>query len=242
MRSFLRSPFTIAVAAAVLLGGGAMYLSQVLPAKRPVPVVTPIQQPTDAPKLQRKERIRVTTPKKGERIRSPLVVKGEARGNWYFEASFPVALKDSAGTIIARGIASAIGGEWMTEAFVPFEATLKFPPPKNTAEGGILILEKDNPSGLPENDAKIEIPILFATAKAVSVRRAAAPCFVGGCSREICSDTRGIISACLYSPEFACYKTAVCERQKNSECGWTESTKLGQCIADAKGKERDIVF
>jgi Tfp pilus assembly protein PilZ len=42
-------------------------------------------------------------------ITSPLVIKGEARGPWFFEASFPVFLTDWDGLIIAEGIATAEG-------------------------------------------------------------------------------------------------------------------------------------
>ncbi|MCX6384936.1 MAG: hypothetical protein NTV16_10770 [Actinobacteria bacterium] len=43
--------------------------------------------------------------------------------------------------------------------FVPFKAQIKFEKP--ATDTGVLILEKDNPSGLSENDAKIEIPVRF---------------------------------------------------------------------------------
>jgi len=86
-------------------------------------------------------------------------VKGEARGNWYFEASFPVVLTDWDGLIIASGVATA-EGNWMTTDFVPFTATLDFTKP-NYGSNGSLILKKDNPSGLPENDDSLEIMVKF---------------------------------------------------------------------------------
>lgn len=89
---------------------------------------------------------------------SPLLIKGKARGQWYFEASFPVILKDANGKIIAQAPAQA-QGEWMTTEFVPFTATLTFSKPATAT--GTLILHKDNPSGLPENDDSIEIPLTF---------------------------------------------------------------------------------
>ncbi|MFA6272943.1 MAG: Gmad2 immunoglobulin-like domain-containing protein [Candidatus Paceibacterota bacterium] len=98
---------------------------------------------------------------------SPLVIKGKARGQWFFEASFPVILADWDGRIIAQGIAQAnppAGGDWMTENFVPFEATLEFVKPEfigDFSKRGFLILKKDNPSGLPEHDDALEIPLVF---------------------------------------------------------------------------------
>ncbi len=99
----------------------------------------------------------------GDTVSSPLTVTGEARGNWFFEASFPVILTDWDGRIIAQVPAQA-QGEWMTEEFVPFSATLTFttPIPGDPAVNrGALILQKDNPSGLPEHDDALEIPVVF---------------------------------------------------------------------------------
>lgn len=110
--------------------------------------------------------IRLTTPRPNATIKSPLIVKGEARGNWFFEASFPVSLTNWDGLILAEGIATA-EGEWMTTEFVPFTATLNFTNPAAEASNeayakrGTLILKKDNPSGLPEHNAALEIPVLF---------------------------------------------------------------------------------
>ncbi|OGY63314.1 MAG: hypothetical protein A3I24_02100 [Candidatus Harrisonbacteria bacterium RIFCSPLOWO2_02_FULL_41_13b] len=101
--------------------------------------------------------IKIFTPKLGEVTVSPLVVTGEARGFWFFEASFPVKLVDEQGNLIVQGIAQA-QDEWMTENFVPFKVTLEF---STFATSGFLVLEKDNPSGLPENADEIRAPIRF---------------------------------------------------------------------------------
>ena len=109
--------------------------------------------------IEKMDLIRINTPRPNQMISSPLTIKGEARGNWYFEASFPVILTNWDGLIIAEGIAQA-KGDWMTTDFVPFEATLTFTVDKNTySNRGSLILRKDNPSGLPQNDNALEIPI-----------------------------------------------------------------------------------
>lgn len=103
--------------------------------------------------------IRVSNPLPNQIISSPLVIKGEARGSWFFEASFPVVLTDWDGLIIAQGIATA-QSDWMTADFVPFTATLTFKNP-TYKNNGSLILKKDNPSGLPEHDNALEFPIIF---------------------------------------------------------------------------------
>ncbi len=102
--------------------------------------------------------IRVSNPRPNQIILSPLLVEGDARGPWFFEASFPVRLFDGNGKEIAIAIAQA-KREWMTEEFVPFGARLEFAKPA-TGEGTI-IFEKDNPSGLSEHDDSLIMPIRF---------------------------------------------------------------------------------
>ncbi len=102
--------------------------------------------------------IQVAAPTAGEVITSPVTISGRARGNWYFEASFPIKLLDANGKLLAIKPAQA-DGEWMTENFVPFSVNLEFEEP--ATDTGTLILEKDNPSGLPEHSAEIRIPIRF---------------------------------------------------------------------------------
>ena len=105
-----------------------------------------------------KELITVETPLENEVISSPLVIKGKAKGYWFFEASFPILLTDISGNRIAEGYATA-EEDWMTEDFIPFSAQIEFEAIEQ--EKGILILKKANASGLSENDDSIEIPIQF---------------------------------------------------------------------------------
>ncbi len=58
------------------------------------------------------------------------------------------------------------------------------------------------------------------------------PCRIGGCSGELCSD-QVLVSACIWRPEFACYRTATCEPQASGECGWTMTRGLAACLACA---------
>jgi len=57
-------------------------------------------------------------------------------------------------------------------------------------------------------------------------------CFVGGCSGQICSDEPGGISTCEFRAEYACYRTAQCERQTTGKCSWTETPELKMCLAN----------
>lgn len=102
--------------------------------------------------------ITVTSPQAYQTITSPLNISGQAKGTWYFEASFPIKLLDGNGNQIAQTIATA-QSDWMTTNFVPFTAVLNFTTPSTAT--GTLIFEKDNPSGLPANADQISIPINF---------------------------------------------------------------------------------
>lgn len=169
------------------------------------------------------DRIRVITPAAGQLTTSPLTVTGEARGNWYFEASFPVKLLDANGNVIVSHYATA-QGEWMTAEFVPFMSTLTFATPATAT--GTLVLEKDNPSGLPEHDASVRIPVRF---RADDAPAPLARCRPSGCSGQICAD-QDMVSDCMFRPEYACYRTATCERQADGACGWTQTEALTQCL------------
>ena len=102
------------------------------------------------------------TPQPYQEITSPVTITGKARGNWFFEASFPIEIVNWDGLIIGQGIATA-DGDWMTTEFVPFTATISYSFATDTPYNrGALILKKDNPSGLPEHDDSREIPITFS--------------------------------------------------------------------------------
>jgi hypothetical protein len=94
----------------------------------------------------------------GSKITSPVSIQGEARGTWFFEASFPIEVRDEEGNVLGSGIATA-KSEWMTENFVPFSAQISFSAGGKT--NGFLALIKDNPSGEPEFDDELLIPVSF---------------------------------------------------------------------------------
>lgn len=108
--------------------------------------------------LEKTDLIRTNNPRPNQKITSPLLVTGEARGYWFFEASFPVEIYDSNNNLLGIGVAQA-QGEWMTTDFVSFSVTLQFS--TSPTPTGTLILKRDNPSGLPENDDQLIIPVLF---------------------------------------------------------------------------------
>lgn len=226
----------LTVVAAV--AGGLLWYS----VSRAPSIVVPAFQPASL--LKTDPRVRIIAPQAGETIESPAEVSGEARGIWFFEASFPVKVLDGDGVVLGAGVAQALG-EWMTEEFVPFKAIINFSPPKFAT--GTVVLERDNPSGLPEHAAEVLIPIRFGTSAALVTPEesstvsqtpppaSAGKCFIGGCSSQVCSDKEGVITTCDYRPEYACFKTARCERQTNGACGWTMTPELAACLEKQRG-------
>lgn len=101
--------------------------------------------------------IRNVSVKSGDQVTSGMEISGEARGTFFSEGVFPAELLNENGTILAQANAAA-DGEWMTEDFVPFRVSFTFTTADTT---GVLVLKKDNPSGLPEHDEKLEIPVTF---------------------------------------------------------------------------------
>jgi hypothetical protein len=92
----------------------------------------------------------------GDKIQSPITLTGKARGNWFFEASFPIRLKDLSGNVITTTIAQA-QSDWMTTEFVPFSAKLEFKVTTDTPAE--LVFAADNPSGLPQNDRDLSFKV-----------------------------------------------------------------------------------
>lgn len=108
----------------------------------------------------------VETPRPNSVISSPLSLVGKARGYWFFEATAPVELLDGSGKVIGQGIITS-AGDWMTEEYVTFTGTVNFvnsyfDSQLTTQKNGIVRFKNDNPSGLPEKELALEVPIRFA--------------------------------------------------------------------------------
>jgi len=109
--------------------------------------------------IHRENSIRVRVPGAHQILKSPFTALGEARGVWFFEGDFPVKVLDEEGNLIKMAIAKA-QGDWMTEDFVPFLVRIDFNVEKTTY--GTLVFQKDNPSGLPQNDFEFAVPIVLS--------------------------------------------------------------------------------
>ena len=162
--------FFLGVFFATFVGGGLYWyfyhplLANVVDSIKDAVMETPIGDVLDKIKpAEKPDLIKVDSPLPNQEISSPLLVTGQARGYWFFEASFPVRLLDGNGKEIAIKPAEA-QDDWMTEEFVPFKAVLEFKMP--SSDFGTLILEKDNPSGLPEKADELRMPVRFKQSSA----------------------------------------------------------------------------
>lgn len=121
------------------------------PTATSTPPVATLTQPLSA-------RVVVTSPKANSTVGNTFVVSGAAPGPWYFEASFPIKIVDKENNFIGQGIAQA-QGEWMTTDQVTFTATITL---NGTYSGpATVVLLRDNPSGMPENDDSVSVPVVI---------------------------------------------------------------------------------
>lgn len=102
-------------------------------------------------------RVVVTSPMSGATVPKSFTVTGTAPGPWYFEASFPIKVVDANNNFIGQGIAEA-QTDWMVVGDVSFIAAVTTTGYSGSAT---LVLMRDNPSGMPENDDSISIPIVI---------------------------------------------------------------------------------
>lgn len=126
----------------------------------------PEPQPSPSPTPTTSDEIILTSPQINQIVSSPITIEGMARGYWFFEASFPVKLFDDKRQEIATHHVQATS-DWMTTDFVPFKGELLYNAIATTS--AILVLQKDNPSGLPENDKSIEIPIIISPTDSMEI-------------------------------------------------------------------------
>ncbi|MFA6536254.1 MAG: Gmad2 immunoglobulin-like domain-containing protein [Candidatus Paceibacterota bacterium] len=110
--------------------------------------------------LFRTDSVKISEPLPDILLADQIRISGFARGNWFFEASFPIELRDGSDKVVGQTIATA-KTDWMTTEFVPFEASLTLP--KHLLGRGAIVFKKDNPSGLPEFDDYVTLPVLFST-------------------------------------------------------------------------------
>jgi hypothetical protein len=101
----------------------------------------------------------VSSPSANMKVVSPLKIAGTVPAGWMFEGIFPIKLVDSNRKLIVQGQAKEkVAGSWQSGLPIEFTATLVF---KSASGSGFLILQNDNPSGLPTNSKSLEVPVSF---------------------------------------------------------------------------------
>ena len=108
--------------------------------------------------LEYRDEIIVDSPTPGQLLMNGEHIRGRARGNWFFEGSFSGEIVDANGKHLGTVIITA-PGNWMTSEFVRFIGDVLFSTPSTPT--GKLKLHNANPSGLPENEKVLVIPVNF---------------------------------------------------------------------------------
>ena len=161
-----RLGWTVVIVLALVIAAMAIaVIGLPAPAKAPVATTTaPSSSPATSPQQTSGTpqtaagSIVVSSPQPNASVAQSFTVSGEAPNTWYFEAVFPVQVRDDNGDVIGRGEAQA-QTDWTISGTVPFTANLTVDASYHGP--ATLILHNDNPSGLPENDDSIAVPIVI---------------------------------------------------------------------------------
>jgi len=101
----------------------------------------------------------VSYPEDNQEVLSPIKISGKARGNWFFEGSFPIQLVDTNGNTLGTSIATS-SEDWMTTEFINFNSELSFEKSTSTRRA-VLVLKKDNPSGISDFDQSVFVRVIL---------------------------------------------------------------------------------
>jgi hypothetical protein len=55
-------------------------------------------------------------------------------------------------------------------------------------------------------------------------------CVKTGCLGTICSNTKVVVTKCLWKPWYICYKDHSCIIKKSGDCGWDKTKRLKSCL------------
>ncbi len=110
-----------------------------------------------------------------------------------------------------------------------------------TTEGEAITLsavtpEKNSKVTIGNSDYRFTLHVVKQSVVVTPTPDQKGKCYVGGCSAQLCTDQPDMVSNCMYTAAYACYKTASCERQPSGQCGWTPSKELSACLLEADGK------
>jgi|CXWL01.1.fsa_nt_gi hypothetical protein len=91
-----------------------------------------------------------------------------------------------------------------------------------------IILGKVSPA--PRAGEPLEGGAYRFTFSVIKNTQTSGECFIGGCSNQLCTDKKDMVSTCEYTASYACYKSAQCKRQSTGQCGWTDTPELRACL------------
>ncbi len=114
--------------------------------------------------------ITITSPKEGDTVDATngFTVTGQAKGNWYFEATAPIAIYAKNGIKLTETYISA-QGEWMTTNFVPFSGTIS-PFLTNGATEGYIEFSNSNPSDNEGFRRSLRVNVKFAIQETQTIK------------------------------------------------------------------------
>jgi S-layer homology domain len=110
-----------------------------------------------------------------------------------------------------------------------------------TCEWWLVYVEAMNRNSILPTSASLPTHIVTRGEMAIIIRNlltmlghsaSSAGCVVGGCSGQLCVEAGldDVVSTCEWRNEYACYQTAVCARQANGLCGWSQTVQLRACL------------
>ncbi len=164
--------------------------------------------------------IKVISPRVVHEVISPLNIKGQARREWFFEASMYVEIRDDAGVLLGSGPVTT-RDDWMTNEIVSFEGVIPFD--SSVEKSGVLIFTQEDPSGEGKRIVVYKYPVFFKKQVVTDT------CSINDCGSQVCSPEEG--ASCEWSPESVCYNKAVCERQSSGLCGFTKTEAFKLCMS-----------
>ncbi|QQR90166.1 MAG: hypothetical protein IPJ88_18840 [Myxococcales bacterium] len=88
------------------------------------------------------------------------------------------------------------------------------------------------PVCLKSNDGKCSWKIAQClTVAAENPILAGKGCVAGGCSGQLCIEKGSDrVSTCEWREEYACYRSAICERTNSGQCAWRQTKDLKDCL------------
>lgn len=102
----------------------------------------------------------ISMPLVDKKLSYPITVKGIAPPGWLFEGSTTLKLLDKSGELIVQTtVMEDSPGAWMSGENVKFSGVVDIEKPDSPY--GYLIIEKANPSGLPENYDLFDMPVIY---------------------------------------------------------------------------------